>query len=115
MKKLLLFLALAAALLTVSSCKKTSIVSVDASAVLIYPDLTQVTIPAQRFDGFSSSYLSDDDLEYIFTRLIRNASPNFSTAALSLDIYDAVTDVFIRKESYGVVYNSYTGHYDFAY
>ena len=115
MKKLLLFLTLAAALLALSSCEKTSVVSVDASAVLIYPDLSQIAIPAQRFDGFSSRYLSDDDLEYIFTRLIRNANPNFSSAAMTLDIYDAVTDAFIRNETYGVVYNSYSGHYDFAY
>ena len=46
--------------------------------------------------------------------LTRNASPDFTTAVLHLEVYDEISGKRLRDENYGVVYNSISGHYDFA-
>jgi len=53
-------------------------------------------------------------LEDIFIDLTKHASPDFMTAVLHLEVYDEIGGKYLREETYGVVYNSHTGHYDFA-
>lgn len=113
MKRILLFLALVVALVAVASCEKTSVIRVEASASLIYPDATVIQVSSQSFH-FASRTMSDSDLEYMFTSLIRNANQNFSSGTLDIMIFDEVTGDRIGVDSFGVVYNAHDGHYDFA-
>ena len=113
MKRILLFLALAVAFVAVASCEKTAIISVDAEATLIYPTGFYTQVSPQRFN-FSRRTLSDYDLEYMFENLIKDANQNFGSAILKLEVYDAVSGEHLSSESYGVVYNSHDGRYDFA-
>ena len=53
-------------------------------------------------------------MERIFLELTRNVSPEFSSAFLHLEIYDEISGKPLRDETYGVVYDNRTGHYDFA-
>ena len=89
-------------------------ISVEASAELLYDNGDSVRIDPIRYEGFHREYLSDYDLEDIFVDLTKNASSDFTSAILYLSVYDAVSGGLLRNESYGVVYNTRTGHYDFA-
>ena len=114
MKHILAILFLVCALFVASACHYDVNLSVEASAELSYDNGDYIRIDPVRFEGFHQKYLTDYDLEDIFTGLTRNVSPDFRTAVLHLDIYDEIGGAFLRSENYGVVYNSRTGHYDFA-
>ena len=88
--------------------------SVTASAELLYPNGYLVKTPSVFFDGFHQEYLSGDDLEFIFVDITKHVMLDFKTAILYLEIYDDISGKLLRDEQYGVVYNSQTGHYDFA-
>jgi hypothetical protein len=53
-------------------------------------------------------------LEDIFLDLTQHVIRDFRTATMYLDIYDDISGKFLRTETYGVIYNSRTGYYDFA-
>ncbi len=89
-------------------------ISVEASAELLYDNGDSVRIDPIRYEGFHREYLTDNDLEDIFVDLTKNTSPDFTSAVLYLAVYDVVSGGLFRNESYGVVYNTHTGHYDFA-
>ena len=112
MKRVLALLSLVCALFVVSACHFDVNLSVDADATLFYPDA--VTVGPAHYEGFHHKNLTDNDLERIFLELTRNVSPEFSSAFLHLEIYDEISGKPLRDETYGVVYDNRTGHYDFA-
>ena len=114
MKRVLTLLAVVFGFLAVSACDYDLDISVDASAELTYYNGDDIRIAPVTYEGFHSSWLSNSDLERIFVDLTRNVNPDFATAYLDLDIFNDITGTPIRSESYGVVYNSYSGHYEFA-
>lgn len=114
MKRLLALLSLVAALLAVSACNYDVNLSVTASANLIYPNGDQIRIDPVTYEGFHSKHLTDNDLENIFVDLTQHVIHDFTSAVLDLSIYDEIGGKHLRDETYGVVYNSGTGHYDFA-
>lgn len=89
-------------------------ISVEASADLFYDNGDYVCSGPILYEGFRQEYLTDNDLEDIFVNLTKNARPDFTSAFLYLSVNDAVSGKLLRNESYGVVYNTHTGHYDFA-
>lgn len=89
-------------------------ISVEASAELFYDNGDSVHIDPIRYEGFNHKYLSDEDLEEIFIDLTKHAPSDFTSAVLSLSVYDAVSGGLLQNESYGVVYDPRTGHYNFA-
>ncbi|MBR1705386.1 MAG: hypothetical protein IJ721_01200 [Bacteroidales bacterium] len=111
------FLYLVAACLALvgaaSSCDVDTDLSVDARADLLYANGDVIHIDPVRYEGFHHNTFSDNDLEYIFTDLTRHVSPDFQTAQLTLDVYDAISGEFLRTEAYGVVYDT-RGHLNFA-
>lgn len=114
MKRLITLLALACALMAASACHYDISLSVDASADLLYDDGTSLHINPVTYTGFHRYSLSNEDLEWIFTELTRKALPDFKTAVLHLDVFNEITGAPLREENYGVVYNGFTGHFDFA-
>lgn len=88
--------------------------SVTASAELFYPNGDLIRVSPVIYDGFHMINLSDTDLEDIFLDLIQYVVRDFQTATMYLEIYDDYSGKLLRDEQYGVVYNSQTGHYDFA-
>ena len=114
MKRVLTLLALVLALLTVSACHFDVNLSIDASAEITYNNGDHVRIDPVTFEGFHHNTLTDSELEQIFVDLTRNVNPDFMTAVLHLAIFDSFSGSHLRDEDYGVVYNSHTGHYDFA-
>lgn len=89
-------------------------ISVKAYAVLSYANGDVVQIDPVFFKGFHRDILTDYDLEDIFIDLTRYVSDNFKTAVIHLSIYDEISGKHLRDESYAVVYNTHTGHYDFV-
>jgi len=114
MKRVLTFLAILLALVAVSACNYDVNLSVDASAELTYSNGDLVRVAPVTFESIHRKNLSDSDLENIFIELTRNVNPDFSTAILYLEIFDEISGKHLRDETYGVVYNVHTGHYDFA-
>ena len=114
MKRVLAILALVAALFAVSACNYDVNLSVTASASLIYPNGDQIHIDPVTYDGFHTKRLTDTDLENIFVDLTQHVIHDFGSAILDLSIYDNIGGKHLRDESYGVVFNSNSGHYDFA-
>ncbi len=114
MKRVLILLSLVCALLAVSACHHDVNLSVQADAELSYANGNVIRIDPVLFEGFHHKRLSDYDLEDIFIDLTRHVSPDFMTAVLHLSIYDEIGGKFLREETYGVVYNTHSGHYDFA-
>lgn len=114
MKRVLALLSLVCALFTVSACHYETSLSVDASAELTYANGDLIRIDPATFEGFHHNKLTDNDLEDIFVSLTKHVSLDFTTAVLHLEIYDQVSGKRLRDEDYGVVYNSISGHYDFA-
>ena len=114
MKRVLALLSLMCALFVVSACHYDVSLSVDADATLTYANGDVIRIDPVSFEGFHHKYLTDNDLEDIFIDLTKNVSDSFTTAVLHLAIYDLISGKPLRDESYGVVYNTHTGHYDFA-
>ncbi len=88
--------------------------SVCASAELLYPNGDIINVPPVIYGGYHVAYLSDTDLEDIFLDLTRHVARDFRTATMYLEIYDDFSGKHLRDEQYGVIYNSQTGHYDFA-
>ena len=113
MKRVLALLSLVCALALASACHYDTNLSVEATADLVI-DSAPIRIGPVLYEGFHSKYLSDNDLEEIFIDLTKDVKSTFTTAVLHLDIYDEIGGKHLREENYGVVYNSHTGHYDFA-
>ena len=114
MKRVLALLSVVCALFLLSACHYDVNLSVEASAELTYDNGDLIRIDPVLFEGFHQKHLTDYDLEDIFLGLTRNVNPDFRTAILHLALYDEIGNKFLREEHYGVVYNSRTGHYDFA-
>ena len=114
MKRFLVLLSLACALFVASACHFDTNLSADASAELTYANGDLIRIDPVTYGGFHHNRFSDNDLEVIFVDLTRHASPDFTTAVLHLEVYDEISGKHLRDEDYGVVYNSISGHYDFA-
>ena len=87
---------------------------IKASAELFYTNGDIIRIDPILYEGFHHEKLSDNDLEDVFIDLTKHISSGFSSATLSVSIYDYGSRKHLRDEKYGVVYNSRTGHYDFA-
>ena len=114
MKRVLALLSLVCALFVVSACHYDVNISVKADAELAYANGDILRIEPVLYEGFHTKRLSENDLEDIFIDLTQHASPDFTTAVLHLEVYDEIGGKYLREETYGVVYNSRTGHYDFA-
>ena len=115
MKRVLALLSLVCALALASACHSDVNLSVDASADLMIIGADILHIPTTNYTGFHRISLSDEDLEWIFTDLIKQTdNHNFQTAKLYLSIFDEISNKHLRDEVYSVVYNSLNGHYDFA-
>jgi hypothetical protein len=114
MKRILALLSLVCALFLASACHYDVNLSVRADAELTYANGDILRIDPVLYEGFHHKHLTDNDLEEIFIDLTRHASPDFTTAVLHLEIYDEISGKPLRDETYGVVYNSRTGNYDFA-
>ena len=87
---------------------------IKASAELFYTNGDIVRIDPIKYEGLRHEKLLDNDLEYVFLDLTKHISSDFSSATLSVSIYDDGSGKHLRDEKYGVVYNSRTGHYDFT-
>ena len=114
MKRVLVILSLVAALFVANACTFDTELSVTASAELIYGDFDMIPVGPVTYEGFHFRHLTDDDLEYIFSDLTKHVKHDFKDATLYLEIYDDISGKHLRDEVYGVEYNSYTKHYDFA-
>ena len=114
MKRFLALLSLVCALFVTSACHFDVNLTVEADATLTYANGDLIRIDPVLYEGFHHKYLSDYDLEDIFIDLTRNVSDSFTTAVLHLAVYDEINGKHLRDETYGVVYNAHTGHYDFA-
>ena len=114
MKRVLALLSLVCALFVTSACHYDVNLSVEADAELLYLNGPSVRVGPSFFEGFHHKNLTDNDLERIFLELTRNVSPEFSSAFLHLEIYDEISGKPLRDETYGVVYDNRSGHYDFA-
>ena len=114
MKRVLALLSLVCALFAVSACHFDVNLSVDADGTLFYPDSNVLNVGPSHYEGFHHKHLTDYDLEDIFIDLTRNVSDSFTTAVLHLAVYDEISGKHLRDETYGVIYNAHSGHYDFA-
>ena len=88
--------------------------SITASAELLYPNGDLIHLNPVIYGDYHVTDLSDTDLEDIFLDLTRDVVRDFQTATMYLEIYDDFSGKHLRDEQYCVVYNSQTGHYDFA-
>ena len=114
MKRVLALLSLVCVLILAGACHYDVNLSVQADAELAYANGDVVRIDPVLFEGFHHKHLSENDLESIFIDLTQHVSRDFTTAVLHLSLYDEIGGTFLREETYGVVYNAHTGHYDFA-
>ena len=115
MKRFLLLIALLGTFIAATSCSPKSDVVVEASADLYFADGTLQSAGPVRYDSFRRRAFSDNDLESVFKRLTsRMDLSGFISGLLHLTVFDAATGAPVREESYGVVYGSHTGHFDFA-
>ena len=114
MKRILALLSLVCALFVTGACHYDVNLSVQADAELLYLNGPSVRVGPSLFEGIHHRNLTDNDLEDIFLELTRNVSPEFTSAFLHLEIYDEISGKPLRDETYGVVYDNRTGHYDFA-
>ncbi|MBQ9192848.1 MAG: hypothetical protein IJ156_03920 [Bacteroidales bacterium] len=114
MKRVLAFLTLLAALFLASACHYNVNLSVDAWTEIAYENGDVIHTEPVTYEGFHRDVLTDSDLERIFIDLTQHVNPDFKTAVLHLSVFDEITDSHLRDEDYGVVYNSRSGHYDFA-
>ena len=105
MKKLILALSLAAALLfSTTSCDIDINITVNAHADL-YDLGSEVPIRTETigFGPFSHTYLSEAEVDVIFRNLIQNSTKNFTTADLFLLYVDNIMGAELKMEHYGVV------------
>ena len=114
MKRVFALLSLVCALFVASACHFDVNLSVRADATLTYANGDLIRIDPVLYEGFHHKSLTDNDLEDIFIDLTRNVSDSFTTAVLHLAVYDEISGKHLRDETYGVVYNTHSGHYDFA-
>ena len=114
MKRVLALLSVVCALLLAGACHYDINLSVEASADVTYRNGSSLHIDPAPYGGFHHNTLSDSDLEWIFTDLTQHIDPDFNTAILYLKVYDEIAGKYLRDETYGVVFNSFTGHFDFA-
>jgi len=115
MKRVLAILSLLGTLLLASACHFNVNLSADAWAEVSFVNGDMLRTDVVTYEGFHRNSFSDDDLEHIFVDLTQHIKMDqFGTAVLHLDVFDEIKGVQLRDETYGVVYNSHTGHYDFA-
>ena len=114
MKRVLALLSLVCALFVAGACHYDVSLTVEADAQLTYANGDVLRVDPVIYEGFHHKRLTDYDLEDIFVDLTKHASADFTTAILHLSLYDAISNKYLRDETYGVVYNSVTGHFDFA-
>ena len=114
MKRTLAFLTFLVSLFAVSACHYNVNLSVAAHADLTYANGDILHTDIVEYEGYHRNSFSNDDLEHIFIDLTQHASPDFTTAILYLSVFDEIKGAPLRDETYGVVYNSHSGHYDFA-
>ena len=114
MKRVLTLLSLVCALFLASACHYDVNLSVEADAELTYANGDVIRIDPVLFEGIHHNKLTDNDLESIFIDLTKHASPGFMTAILHLVLYDEIGGKYLGEDTYGVVFNAHTGHYDFA-
>ena len=114
MKRVLALLSLVCALVLAGACHSDVNLSVQADAELTYANGDVIRIDPVLYEGFHHNHLTDYDLEDIFIDLTQHASPDFTAAVLHLELFDEIGGKYLHDETYGVVYNSHTGHYDFA-
>ena len=114
MKRALALLSLVAAFFLATACNYEVNLSVTASAELYYDNLDVVRVGPVTYGSFHRKYLSDTDLENILVDLTQHVVRDFRTAVMDLEIYDEISGKYLRDETYSVVYNSRTGHFDFA-
>ena len=114
MKRALALLSLVCALCIASACHYDINVSVEADAEMTYANGNVIRIDPVLYEGYHHKRLTDYDLEELFIDLTKNVSPDFTTAVLHLRLYDEIGGKYVGEDTYGVVYNSRTGHYDFA-
>ena len=114
MKRVLALLSLVCGLVLASACHYDVNLSVKADAEFTYPNGDIIRTNPVLYEGFHHNSLTDNDLEEIFIDLAKNVKATFTAAVLHLELYDEIGGKYLREENYGVVYNSQTGHYDFA-
>ncbi len=113
MKRILVILSLIVALFAASSCTYETDLSVTASADLYYDNGDVIHVDPVTYGGYHVTYLSDADVEDIFLDLTQHVIRDFRSATVYLEIYDDISGRFLRNETYGFIYNSRTGYYDF--
>ena len=115
MKRVLALLSLVCVLFLASACHYDVSLSVEATADLLYYS-DPVRITSQETYCVHQKTLSDTDLEWIFLSLLKanHVNDDFRAAYLYLSIYDEIGGKFLREETYGVVYDSFSGHYEFT-
>lgn len=112
MKKLLLALSLAAAMLfSTTSCDIDVNITVSAYAELIDTGLEITPTQTFSFGPFSHYYLSEAEINDIFIVLIKSTNKDFTTADLFLQYTDNITRRELKIEHYGVVVDGTTGRY----
>ena len=115
MKRLLVLLAFAAGILSVSACHYNVSLTVNASADLTFQNGTLLRTEQATYTGFHDRNLPDSDLEWVFTELTQGLPMDgFASGILYLQIFDEGDGSFLREESYGVLYDNRTGRYAFA-
>lgn len=115
MKRVIAILSLLGTLLLVSACHFDVNLSADAWAEVSFTNGDMLRTEVVTYEGFHRNVFSDDDLEHIFIDLTQHIKmEQFGTGVLHLAVFDEIKGVQLRDETYGVVYNSHTGHYDFA-
>ena len=114
MKRALALLGLVAALFLAVGCSYDVDLSVTASADIIFDNGDLIHVDPVTYGGFHHKSLSDADLENIFLDLTQHVVQDFRTAFLNVSLYDEIGGKHLRDETYSVIYNSRTGHYDFA-
>ena len=115
MKRVIALLSLLGALLLVIACHFNVNLSADAWAEITFTNGDTLRTDVVTYEGFHRNVFSDDDLEHIFLDLTQHVKMDgFGTAVLHLAVSDEIKGAQLRDETYGVVYNSHTGHFDFA-
>ena len=114
MKRVLALLSVVCALVLASACHYDVNLSVKADAELLYDGRPTVRVGPALYEGIHHKSLTDNDLEDIFIDLTQGIADEFKAAFLHLEIYDEISGKPLRDETYGVVFDNRTGHYNFA-
>ena len=114
MKKFLIALSMAAALLIMGACDYDVNVTVIAKADLINASTGDIVqTQTLTFGPYTHYSLTDAELENIFVKLVKGNNMDFTSASLFLDYLDNITNQHLRSEEYGVLPQG-GGHYSFV-